>query len=100
MEVQRSSLDKMRNYPKCRICGLPVGWYDRRAHLKCIKGKNHHLSKNGRPFYQIDKENNKIITKWDSVSQLERVVFKRRAHVRDVCAGRRKTAYGFIWKYC
>jgi hypothetical protein len=88
-----------RNYPLCRICGKSVGWYDRKAHLKCIKGKNHHLAnKNNKPFVQLGL-NREIITVWQSISEIERIVMKRRSHVLDVLKGKRKTAYGFIWNY-
>ena len=88
----------MYHFPLCKICGKPVGWYDRKAHLKCIKGKNHHSNRLSKPITQYTKDG-KFVTKWDSLMQLERVVGGRRQHVRDVCLGKRKTAYGFTWKY-
>jgi hypothetical protein len=51
-----------------------------------------------KPIVQYDKKGN-IITAWKSLMALERIVGKRRSHVADCCKGKRKSAYGFIWKY-
>jgi len=85
----------MRNYPPCRICGKPCGWYDRTAHLKCIKGKNHHNSKR---IIQCNKEGN-VLTKWNALVEVERMARMTSKSIRRALSGHRKTAYGFIWKY-
>ena len=40
-----------------------------------------------------------VVTEWTSLMALERLVNKRRSHVADCCKGKRKTAYGYVWKY-
>lgn len=51
-----------------------------------------------RRIKQLDKEGNEI-TIWESIDHIERVIFKRRPHILDVLKRRRKSAYGFVWKY-
>lgn len=40
-----------------------------------------------------------FVTEWTSLMSLERLIGKRRSHVADCCKGKRKTAYGYLWKY-
>lgn len=88
----------MRNYPKCWVCGKSVGWYDRKAHLKCLKGKNHHCSKRAKPFYQCDK-NGVVLVRWRSVGEMERVAGYKQKAVKKALHGELKTHRGYVWKY-
>lgn len=65
---------------------------------KMIKKLVKIFASRSKPIIQLDKEGH-FITTWTSLMALERMVGKRRQHVRDCCNGKRKTAYGFIWKY-
>lgn len=53
----------------------------------------------GKKVIMIDKITNKIIKKFPAVSTAARFLDKRENKIRDVLSGRRKTAYGFIWKF-
>jgi len=65
---------------------------------KMIKSLIKAFAHKAKPIIQRDKKGN-IITEWKSLMELERIVGQRRSHVADVCKGRRKSAYGFLWKY-
>jgi len=84
----------------CVVCHQPLTRKGTKRHRSCGVGKYNNAYKLGKckAFVQLSKDG-KVVTKWDSLMQLERVVGGRRQHVRDVCQGRRKTAYGFIWRY-
>ena len=63
---------------------------------KNLKGKKgHHIRK----VAQIDKNNNEIIKIWDSLTEASKEINIDVATIQNVCAKRRKTAGGFIWKY-
>lgn len=51
-----------------------------------------------RRIVQCEKDGSEITT-WESIDHVERVLLKRRPHILDVLKGKRKTAYGFKWKY-
>lgn len=53
----------------------------------------------GKKIIMIDKITNKIVKKFPAVSTASRFLNKRENKIRDVLSGRRKTAYGFIWKF-
>lgn len=54
----------------------------------------HHL----KPVAQIDKNTNKIIQTFPSIKAAQ-MYFNKRGHIAEVCKGKRKTAYGYKWKY-
>lgn len=43
--------------------------------------------------------NENFIKTWDSSKQIERELHFPHSHVNNVCKGKRKTAYGYIWRY-
>ena len=47
----------------------------------------------------IQFKDSQIIKLWDSAKQAEREGNFNSSSIRDVCAGRRKTHKGFMWKY-
>lgn len=49
---------------------------------------------------QLDKQGN-VINKYSSTEEAGRALVNPRAerHIRSVCKGQRKTAYGYIWQY-
>lgn len=57
-------------------------------------GKNNPSSK---PIYQIDIKTNKIIKKWDSITEAQKEL--KIGHVSCVCYGRRNHAGGFKWEF-
>jgi group I intron endonuclease len=59
------------------------------------KGKN---NKNSKIVYQYDL-NDKLIKTWDSVGLLCKILKLSVGNISMCCLGKRKTAYGFKWKY-
>lgn len=62
------------------------------------------LKKHGTPIEQYDKNNNYIKTFPSAWEALFEVSPKTKSgggvsHITDVCKGKRKTAYGYIWRY-
>ena len=49
----------------------------------------------------LDMDTREIIMRFDSMSDAARWLQKERgeAHISDVCMGKRKSAYGFLWEY-
>lgn len=63
---------------------------------KNLKGKKgNHIRK----VVQIDKTNNKVIKIWGSITEASKCINISDATIQNVCAKRRKTAGGYIWKY-
>jgi hypothetical protein len=63
---------------------------------KPLKGKNSPRSK---PVIQYSK-NNIYIKEWNSIHEATReLCFKDISNIVACCKGRRKSAYGFIWRY-
>ena len=75
--------------------GVKMPIKSKRRMIKTLIGV---FSDKAKKIYQYTKKG-KPVTTWDSLMQIERVLGERRSHVADVCKGKRKTAYGFIWKY-
>ena len=74
-----------------------------------MKGKHWKMSEehkqrlretNAIPVLQFDKENN-FLREYSSIIEADNMYCKnkRQNHISDVCKGKRKTAYGYIWKY-
>ena len=55
--------------------------------------------KNGKvPVLQLDSNDN-IINRFSSASEAERHLNGKGSHISCCCLGKRKTAYGYKWKY-
>ena len=54
-----------------------------------------------RPVVQLDIETNEYIAEFPTLSDAANAigVFNGDGHISDVCKGKRKTAYGYKWKY-
>jgi hypothetical protein len=68
------------------------------AKAKMIKTLIKVFAHKAKPIIQTTKDG-KPLTEWKSLMEIERVTGERRSHVVDVCKGKRKSAYGCIWKY-
>lgn len=63
---------------------------------KVVKfGKDHFRSK---AVYQYSLDN-KLIRKWDCITDVQRELGISTGHIPECCSGKRKTCGGFIWKY-
>ncbi len=55
---------------------------------------------NSKKVAQIDKDTDEIIAVYPSVIAAARALGKKHQfHFTEVCKGKRKTAYGYKWKY-
>jgi hypothetical protein len=53
----------------------------------------------GRAVEQLDPIEGTIIAKFESVADAARSIGGRRSCIRNVCTGRQKISYGFLWRY-
>lgn len=62
-------------------------------------GKKNLIEKHSFPVIQLDIAGN-ILNRYSSASEADRVMSTGKGHhISDVCNGKRKTAYGYMWKY-
>lgn len=56
---------------------------------------------NSQPVVMLDKDTSEEIKTFISLKEAQRYLNKTRAsnHISDVCKGKRKTAYGYKWKF-
>lgn len=53
-----------------------------------------------KPIARIDKNTNQIIDVFSNIEEAKRCLnIKDNTHISEVCKGKRKTAYGYKWKY-
>lgn len=60
--------------------------------------KNYHPLTKTKQVIQLDKNNN-IIKIWKDANEAAKKLNKNASSIRAVCNGKRKTVYGFKWKY-
>ena len=77
-------LDKKNN----GMYGKTISDYARRAVIERFS----------KPVLQLDLNNN-IINRFSSASEAERYLRGKGSHIGCCCLGKRKTAYGYRWKY-
>lgn len=65
---------------------------------KANLGKFSKLNPNSKPVLQFTLDG-KLIKKWDSAMDVKRELGNNQSHISNCCRGRRKTAYGYKWKY-
>jgi len=54
----------------------------------------------GKKIEKINPEDNKVLKIYNSISEAARDINKKlKGNIDKVLSGKRKTAYGFIWKY-
>ena len=53
----------------------------------------------GKAVAKIDKNTNEILEVFSTSGEAGRSIGKTGQHIREVCLGKRKTAYGYKWKY-
>lgn len=59
------------------------------------------ISQNKIPVLMIDKDTNEILNSFGGLKEAEAFLKKVRSsqHIADVCNGKRKTAYGYKWRF-
>jgi hypothetical protein len=55
--------------------------------------------KKSRPVLQINKDTGNIINEFPSTMEVERQLGIGQTHISACCNGKRKTAYGYFWRY-
>ena len=65
---------------------------------------------NGKAVFMLDKNTLKIIKVFDNMKDAARYIKEQTnstaelrgmsTHIREVCQGKRKTAYGYVWQFC
>ena len=61
------------------------------------KGK--YNTKCSKSVLQIDKNTNQVIAEFPSMMEVERQLGYSKGNICQCCNGKRKSAYGYIWKY-
>ena len=52
-----------------------------------------------KPVLQIDKDTNEVIAEFPSTMEVKRQLGFNHSHIASCCNGKRKSAYGYIWRY-
>lgn len=76
--------------------GPENGMYGRKPSEKCINRMKEIFSK---PVLMIDKITGNVLKEFPSASEAERFLNKKGHHISCCCNGKRKTAYGYKWRY-
>ena len=75
----------------------------RRKIGKAMSGEKHPMfgkpAKNRKSVLQIDRNTNKIIKKWDCLEDAQIELKISKAHICDVCRGKRYSTGGYKWRY-
>ena len=56
------------------------------------------IEKNAKPVYQYSLDGD-LIKEWPSAAEVKRSMGFSAGNIGQCCLGKRKTAYGYIWKY-
>lgn len=76
-----------------------IGLINQNGPNNAMYGKLGKDNPNSIPIYQIDINTNQIIKKFDSMASAGRKLQVNTGHICQVCKDKRKTAYGYKWKY-
>jgi group I intron endonuclease len=84
----------------CLSCGIPslkkdlISWYNNKMGI--VQDKKSFK----RRVVQIDSKTNQILGEYESANSAARALGKEKGnHISEVCNGKLKQAYGFLWKY-
>lgn len=76
--------------------GSENGMYGKRPSDKCINKIKEVCSK---PVQMLDKSTGHVLKEFSSAIEAERFLNKKGHHISCCCNGKRKTAYGYKWRY-
>lgn len=79
-------------------CVDNLEWCDRTYNINYGSRTEKATSSKQKPILQFDL-NGEFIKKWDSIIDVERELGFKHSNISSYCLGKKKTAYGFIWKY-
>lgn len=83
-------------YKKLTESNKAKGVYERMAKIRAITGVYERQKK---PVIQYDKNTHSKINEFPSIQDAEQALGLPKSHISDCCKGKRKTAYGCIWRY-
>ena len=70
------------------------------SNISCHEIKQREYQQISKMVAQLDKETEEIIAVYSSTEEANRALKKQSSgHISQVCKGKRKTAYGYKWKY-
>lgn len=72
--------------------------------LDCLIDKKYGGVRKRRAFKRLNKVlqldmNNNLLKTWDNLSSIKHALNFNESHIQEVCEQKRKTAYGYKWKY-
>lgn len=70
--------------------------------IKTLSSQEIHKIKDSIKIQMLDKATNDILNEFESISMASRALNKGKGginHIGDACKGKRKTAYGYKWRY-
>ena len=73
--------------------------YGSRKERAAEKRKGKYNTKRSKPVLQIDKNTNEIIREFPSTREIERQFGFNSSNISMCCNGKKKTIYGFKWRY-
>lgn len=76
--------------------GSENGMYGKKPSEECIRKIKEKVSK---PVLMLDRNTEYILKEFPSAIEAERFLSKNGHHISCCCKGKRKTAYGYKWKY-
>lgn len=69
------------------------------GNLEWTTSQGNSIHSMGKPIYQLNLKTNKIIKKFNSISEAAREIGKPVPNIAACCNGRRNFAYGYKWKF-
>lgn len=68
------------------------------SHKENMKHASEIIKTMGKPIIQYDK-NGVFIKEWRNANEVSNYLNKDTSNIRSACKGKRKTAFGYTWKY-
>ena len=77
-----------------------IAWYNSQVGIINIEKKHTSIQDRMKPVKQIDIQTGQIINIFPSLrSAAVAIGYKNVSHIIDVCKGKKKTAYNYVWEY-
>lgn len=95
LKMRNTKLNKKQPWsiPQATIMGKA-----NKGKIRTEEFKNNVRLNNSKPILQYDKQGN-FIKEWECGYDAARFLGKQNSAISECCYGKRKTAYGYIWKF-